>query len=47
MFVPIASFLAIKFITVIITKTELTKLLENNLDESSKIKNMSEKNWDV
>ena len=42
MFVPIVSFIAIKFITVLITKTALTKLLENTLDESSKLKNMSD-----
>ena len=41
-FVPFASFIAIKFVTVLITKTALTKLLENTLDESSKIKNMSD-----
>ena len=43
MFVPIASFIAIKFITVLITKTALIKLLENTLDESLKLKNMSDK----
>ena len=37
-FVPFASFIAI---TLIITKTVLTKLLENTLDESSKLKIMS------
>ena len=41
MFVPIASFIAIKFITVLITETALTTFLENTLDESSKLKNMS------
>ena len=40
MFVPIASFTAIKFITELITKTALTKLLENTVDESLKLKNM-------
>ena len=39
-FVPFASFIAIKFI---ITKTALTKLLENTQDESSKLKIMSYK----
>ena len=42
MFVPIALFIAIKFITVLITKTALTKLLENTLDESLKLKSMSD-----
>ena len=42
MFVPIASFIAIKFITVLITKMAWTKLLKNTLDESSKLKNMSD-----
>ena len=42
MFVPIASFIAIKFITVLITKTALRKLLENTLNESPKLKNMSD-----
>ena len=32
MYVPIASFVAIKFITVLITKMALTKSLENTLD---------------
>ena len=40
MFVPIALFIAIKFITLLIAKMELTKLLENTLDESSKLRNM-------
>ena len=40
MFVPIALFVAIK--TVLITKTALTKLLENTLDESLKLKNISD-----
>ena len=39
-FVPFASFIVIKFMTVLITKTALTKLLENTLDENSKLKNM-------
>ena len=43
MFVPTASFIAIKFISVLITKTALAKLLENTLDESLKLKNMSDK----
>ena len=38
-FVPFASFIAKKFITVLITKTALTKLL--------KLKNMSDKRLDV
>ena len=42
MFVPIASFIAIKFITVLITKTAPRKLLENTLNESPKLKNMSD-----
>ena len=42
MFVPIASFIAIKFITVLVTKTALRKLLENTLNESPKLKNMSD-----
>ena len=42
MFVPIASFIAMKFITVLITKTAPTKLLENTLDGNSKLKNMSD-----
>ena len=42
MFVPFALFISIKFIRVLITKTALTKLLENTLDESSKLKNMSD-----
>ena len=42
MFVPIALFVAIKLITVLITKTALTKLLENTLDESLKLKNISD-----
>ena len=41
MFVPFAVFIAIKFIRVLITKTALIKLLENTLDESLKLKNMS------
>ena len=41
-FVPFASFIAIKFI---ITKTALTKLLENAQDESSKLKFMSGKRF--
>ena len=40
-FVTFALIIAIKFITVLITKIALTKLLENTLDESSKPKNMS------
>ena len=39
-FVPFASFIVIKFMTGVITKTALTKLLENTLDENSKLKNM-------
>ena len=39
-FVPFASFIVMKFI---ITKTALTKLLKNTLDESSKLKIMSDK----
>ena len=47
-FVPFALFIAIKFITVLITETALTKLLENTLDESAKLKNLSdEKDCDV
>ena len=42
MFVPIASFIAMKFITVLITKKTLTKLLKNTVDDSSKLKNMSD-----
>ena len=42
MFIPIALFIAIKFISVLITKTALTKLPDNTLDESSKLKNMSD-----
>ena len=42
MFVPIASFIAIKFIRALITKTTQTKLLENTLHESLKLKNMSD-----
>ena len=43
MFVPIASFIAKKIHNrVLITKMALTKLLENTLDESSKLKNMSD-----
>ena len=41
-FVPFALFIAIKFVRVLITKTALTKLLENTLDERSKLKNMSD-----
>ena len=44
MFVPIASFITIKYHNrVLITKMALVKLLENTLDESLKIKNMSDK----
>ena len=43
MLVPIALFIAIKFITVLITKSALKKLLENTLDESLTLKNMSNK----
>ena len=39
-FVPFALIIVMTFI---ITKTALTKLLENNLDESSKLKIMSDK----
>ena len=42
MFVPIASFIAVKFIRALITKTTQTKLLENTLHESLKLKNMSD-----
>ena len=42
MFVHIASFVAIKFIRALITKTTQTKLLENTLHESLKLKNMSD-----
>ena len=41
-FVLFALFIAIKFITVFITKTALTKLLGNTLDKSLKLKNMSD-----
>ena len=40
MFVPISWFIAINFIKVLITKMALTKLLENTLDESSKLENI-------
>ena len=44
MFVPIASFITIKYHNrVLITKMALVKLLENTLDESLKVKNMSDK----
>lgn len=42
MFVHIASFIATKFIRALITKTTQTKLLENTLHESLKLKNMSD-----
>ena len=45
MFVPIASFIAI--IRVLITKTALTKLLENTLDENLKLKNMTDERLGV
>ena len=42
MFVPISLFIAVKFITALNTKMALTKLLENILDESLKLENMSD-----
>ena len=41
-FVPFTLFIAIKFIRVLITKTALTKLLENTLDGGSGLRGMSD-----
>ena len=41
-FVPFALFIAIKFIRVLITKTALTKLLENALDGGLALRGMSD-----